>query len=86
MKENKQKTDNLLINLKSRWERYLTKKEVTNIIQAGGINVQRISEIKSGNIINDKEYTTKVHVKIRNTDGATEDRNVIISFRLGPPT
>ena len=83
MKENKQKTDNLLINLKSRWERYLTKKEVTKIIQAGRINVQRISEIKSGNIINDKEYTTKVHVKIRNTDGATEDRNVIISFRLG---
>ncbi|HET6460515.1 MAG TPA: hypothetical protein VFG29_06985 [Syntrophales bacterium] len=86
MKENKQKTNNPLVQLKSRWEKFLTKKEVTNIIQAGRINVQRISEIKSGNIINGKEYTTKVHAKIRNNDGVIEDSNVIISFRLGPPT
>jgi len=86
MKENKQKTDNLLIQHKSRWDKYLTKKEVTNIVQACKINVQRISEIKSGKIINDEEYTTNVHVKIRNNDGVIEDCKVIISFRLGPPT
>jgi hypothetical protein len=77
---------NLLINIKSRWEKYLTKKEVMKIFQACNIDVQEILEIKSRQIINNKEYTAKVHVKTRSDDNRIDDNIVLISFRLGPPT
>lgn len=73
-------------NLKSQWEKYLTKKEVMKIIQACHIDVQEISEIKSRQIINNKEFTAKVHVKTFSDDHGIKDNIVLLSFRLGPPT
>ena len=56
------------------------------IIQACKIKVQGISEIKSRQIINNKEYTAKVHVKTCGDDNRIKDNIVLLSFRLGPPT
>ena len=52
MKENNKKQDGLAIDLKSRWEKYLTKKEVLKILQECKITVQEILEIKSIQITN----------------------------------
>ncbi len=79
------KENSSLIELKSRWEQYLTIEEVMRIIQACRINAQEISEIKAG-IINDKEYTAKVHSKVVTDNDIIKESPVIISFRLGPPT
>ena len=83
---NAKATNNLLLHLKSQWEKYLTKKEVKKIIQACNIEAQEISEIKSRQIINNKELTVKVQVKIRNKESKIKDNIALISFRLGPPT
>ncbi|MFO7666927.1 MAG: hypothetical protein R6V76_09940 [Desulfobacterales bacterium] len=73
--------NNLLLHLKSQWEKYLTKKEIKKILQSCNIDVQEISEIKSRQIINNKELAVKVHVKTGNKDDIA-----LISFRLGPAT
>ena len=86
MKEKEQPENSFLIHLKSQGEKYLTPKEVTKIFKAFNIDVQQTLEIKSSQIVNSKEFTAKVHAKIRNEDGTIEDSHVLISFRLGPPT
>ena len=86
MKENNKKQDGLAIDLKSRWEKYLTKKEVLKILQECKITVQEILEIKSIQITNNKECTVKVHARILKGNFRVEKTTVILSFRLGPPT
>ena len=83
---NAKATNNLLLHLKVQWEKYLTKKEVRKIIRACNIDAHEISEIKSRQIINNKELTAKVQVKTRNKEGGIKDNIILISFRLGPPT
>jgi hypothetical protein len=75
-----------LLHLKSQWDKYHTKKEVKKIIQACNIDVKEISEIKSMQIINNKEFTVKVHLKTHDKQDGIKDDIALISFRLGPPT
>ena len=83
---NGQGTNNMSLHIKSQWEKYLTKKELTKLFGSCKIKTQEISEIKSSQAISNKEFIAKVHAKIRNEKGIIEDNIVLISFRLGPPT
>ncbi|RPH51666.1 MAG: hypothetical protein EHM85_05850 [Desulfobacteraceae bacterium] len=83
---NARTTNNLLLHLKVQWKKYLTKKEVRKIIRVCNIDAHEISEIKSIQIVNNKELTSKVHVKTRNKEGKIKENIILISFRLGPPT
>ena len=77
---------NQLSHLKSQWEKYLTPKEAMKIFQACNIDFHETMEIKSRQIVNNKEFTAKINAKIRSDKGEIEDSNVSINFRLGPPT
>lgn len=85
MQENIKEPYSPMIQLKGQWENYLTDKELAKIFKASKINVEEVPEIKPGQIINNKEFTAKVHAKIR-CGGKVESNNILISFRLGPPT
>jgi hypothetical protein len=67
---------NLLLHLKSQWEKYLTKKEILKILKACNIDIQQALEIKSRQIINTKEFTAKVSVKTHCDDNRIEDTAV----------
>jgi hypothetical protein len=86
MTEKEKPANNFAWHLMGQWEKYLTDKELARILAACKIASPKIVEIKTGQLVNNNEFTVKVHIKARGDDKKTGDNIVLISFRLGPPT